>query len=133
MDKVMLIMHSSGGEVATGCNMDESAATQFVQLHFPDRSYCLVSEWVLIEVDIPQVELARLAEQGVTPTLLYAFSVMHDSEGRFPRGHSLRTSLGVSFSHACLFETKNTVYVLMGPGRKATSGVRTTLVDQRSS
>lgn len=133
MDMAVLIKPLSGGEVASGCNMDESEVTQFVQLHFPNRSYCLVSDWVLIEIEIPQVELSRLAKQGLTPTLLCAFSVIHDSRGRFPRGHSVRTSLGVSFSHACLFETKNTVYVLMGPGRKVTSGVRTILVHQRSS
>lgn len=103
--------------------MDESEAKQFVLQHFPGRSYCLISDWVLTEIEIPQVELALLAKQGVTPTLLYAFSVIHDSKGRFPRDHTVRASLGGSFSHECLFETKNTVYVLMGPGRKATSKI----------
>jgi hypothetical protein len=123
MDMAMLIKLLPGGEVAAGCSMDESEAKQFVLQHFPGRPYCLVSDWVLIEIEIPQVELALLAKQGVTPALLYAFSVIHDSKGRFPRSHTVRTSLGVSFSHECLFETRNTVYVLMGPGRKATSKI----------
>lgn len=60
----VLITPFSGGEVMPGCIMDESTAQRFVQQHFPYRSYCLVSEWVLIEIEIPQAELAHLAIQG---------------------------------------------------------------------
>ncbi|WP_440130588.1 DUF6957 family protein [Pseudomonas fluorescens] len=95
-----------------------SDALALVRFYFPGRAYCLVADWTVVDIVVSPRQLKAVAKRGVTPTLVNALCVIHDSKGRFPRGHWVRTSLGVSFTHDCLFETKNTVYVLMGPGRR---------------
>ena len=108
----------SGGEKLPGCELAHSDVLALVGFYFPGRAYCLVADWTVVDIALSPRQLKAVARRGVTPTLVNALCVIHDSKGRFPRGHWVRTSLGVSFTHDCLFETKNTVYVLMGPGRR---------------
>ncbi|WP_442793496.1 DUF6957 family protein [Pseudomonas sp. MF6747] len=118
MNLADLVELLSGGEKIPGCDLAHSDAVALVGFHFPGRPYCLVAEWAVFDLAVSPRQLKVVVSRGVTPTLVNALFVLHDSKGRFPRGHWVRTSLGVSFTHDCLFETKNTVYVLMGPGRR---------------
>ena len=108
----------SGGEKIPGCELRHSGAVALVGFYFPGRPYCLVADWIVVYLAVSPRQLKIVVRGGVTPTLVNALFVLHDSNGRFRRGHWVRTSLGVSFTQDCLFETKNTVYVLMGPGRR---------------
>jgi len=63
-------------------------------------------------------ERTATTDRGLIPALVYALTVIQDSKGRFAPGDWVRSTLEVSFTHDCLFETKNTVYVLMGAGRR---------------
>ena len=53
--------------------------------------------------------------------ILYSHSVLYDSARRFDVGDWVRTTPLVSFSEGCFFQTRNTLYVLVGDGlRKQT-------------
>lgn len=108
----------SGGENINGCQLSIPDAVALANLHFPSSPYCLVADWAVLDINVTTRQRKALADRGLNPALVYALTVIYDSKGRFPPGDWVRTTLALSFSHACLFETKNTVYVLMGSGRR---------------
>ncbi|MDT4869884.1 hypothetical protein FQZ97_1049380 [compost metagenome] len=55
------------------------------------------------------------------PAVILADKVVLDSRGRFATGHWERSTLLVEHRDGCLFETRNTRYVLMGTGRRKTT------------
>jgi hypothetical protein len=93
-------------------------AVTFAGLHFPSRAYCLVADWVILDLEVTTRQRIAITDRGLIPALVYALTVIQDRKGRFAPGDWVRSTLGVSFTHNCLFETKNTVYVLMGAGRR---------------
>ena len=108
----------SAGENINGCPLPDLDAVTFAGLHFPSRAYCLVADWAILDLDITTRQRKAITDRQLIPALVYALTVIQDSKGRFPPGDWVRTTLGVSFTHDCLFRTKNTVYVLMGSGRR---------------
>ena len=108
----------SAGEKIDGCQLTTSDAVALASLHFPSHAYCLVADWAILDLDIPTRQRKAITDRQLIPALVYALTVIQDSKGRFPPGDWVRTTLGVSFTHDCLFRTKNTVYVLMGSGRR---------------
>jgi hypothetical protein len=117
----------SAGEEIGGCQLANSDAVALANLHFPFRAYCLVSEWAILDLDVTTSQRQAIVDRELIPALVYALTVIQDSRGRFQPGDWVRTTLGVSFTHACLFETKNTVYVLMGAGRRVSTDLNIAL------
>jgi hypothetical protein len=90
-------------------NLSEETAAALVAERYGDKPFCLVSHWSLLTVkDVP------------TP-LLYAEYVIYDSLGRFRSGDWVRSSPAIASREKGMFETRNTVYVLLGPGRAKTA------------
>jgi len=56
---------------------------------------------------------------------LFAHNVRFDSQRRFDVGDWMRSTFAVSFEEGFLFETRNTVYVLMGNGREKSVSLKT--------
>ncbi|MCP1485283.1 hypothetical protein J3D48_001596 [Pseudomonas fluorescens] len=106
------------GENITGCQLADSDAVTFAKLYFPSHAYCLVAEWAILDIEVTTRQLKEITDSSLIPALVYALTVIEDSKGRFLPGDWVRTTMAVSFTQGCLFETKNTVYVLMGPGRR---------------
>ena len=112
----------SGGENIGGCQLSVLEAIAFVNLHFPTRAYCLVADWAILDIEVTTRQLEVITDKGLVPSLLYALTVIQDSKGRFLPGDWVKTTLAVSYSEGCLFETRNTIYVLMGSGRRLDRG-----------
>ena len=108
----------SAGEKIDGCQLAPSDAVAFASLHFPSRAYCLVADWAILDLDITTRQRKSITDKKKIHTHIYTLTVIQNSKHRFPPGDWVRTTLGVSFTHDCLFRTKNTVYVLMGTGRR---------------
>lgn len=104
-----------------GLDMTEGEAIAFVKSNFPDKPYCLVSNWMLIKMDADERSLKAIKRIGCLPYLVYSHNVLQDSAQRFYRGEWVRSTLQVSFTHGGLFETVNTVYVLVGAGLSKTA------------
>ena len=81
------------------------------------------TDWVILDIEVTMRQLKAVTDRGLVPALVYALTVIQDSKGRFLPGDWVKTTLAVSFSHGCLFETKNTIYVLMGSGRRVRTGL----------
>ena len=85
------------------------------QLVSAKRQQTLVREWIWIDLDLPDDVREEMSRMQLQPVMLYG-DVLIDSLGRFEGGDWLRSTPLVLFSQGCLFETRDTVYVLLGHG-----------------
>jgi len=84
---------------------------------------CVVEEWFILDAIVTDAERAKVAAAGCQPIFLFAHKVVHDDQRRFEPGHWVRSSMGTAFKEGYLFETRNTVYVLLGPGHRKSSSI----------
>ena len=82
----------------------------------PYKPYLLVRQWIVIEVEVDDAYKASLAVDGLSNHVLYANEVIMDSRGRYRKGDWVRSTFQRSFTKGYLFESVNSVYVLMGRG-----------------
>ena len=102
--------------------MSNEEALSFARKHFPHGSFCLVRNWLWLDLDAPKAIHQNLAASQLQPAIIYADTVIYDSERRWDVGDFVRTSPLHHFTDDFLFRTLNTAYLLLGPGqRKRTS------------
>ncbi|NBF14151.1 hypothetical protein GV729_02540 [Pseudomonas sp. Fl4BN2] len=89
---------------------------------FPGKAFCVVKQWILIDLTVTPVEREKLTSLGLLPATLFAHEIVLDSQGRFQPSMWVRSNFGIS-SHSYMFETKKTVYLLLGPGLKKEASV----------
>lgn len=104
--------------VMTGIDTTLEVSIRDAQARFPNRAHCVVSEWIWVDFQGSSFMVEGLALQGVTPSFLVAVNVLHDSQDRFRAGRGIRTSLLVRYEGPGYFVTRNTVYVMLGTGRR---------------
>lgn len=115
-----------GGDPMMGTLLSVPECEAEATIHFPHKRYRLVKDWILIDVKDGDPEQA-LPELGIFPQVIYAADLVRDSEGRRSLGKCIRSSYRRSFTHGYLFESINTVYVLMGRGVRKSACVSTVL------
>ena len=84
--------------------------------------FCVVEEWVILDAILTEDELAKVAAAGCQPMFLFAHRVVHDEQQRFEPGDWVRSTIARAFN-GYLFETRNTVYLLKGPGQRKSSSL----------
>lgn len=121
-----------GAELLSGLgDAREGAAftTEFmlaaIQDRFPGKAYCLVEEWIIFRADLNHDEFTKVTEAGHIPFFVFAHKVVQDSRQRFQSGDWVRSSMGISFREGYMFETKNTVYLLVGKGEERVASLKT--------
>jgi len=108
-----------------GLELSVEAARALVVERFPRRSYCIVEDWTLFEPDLTEDELAKVKAVGLVPLIVFAHFVVDDSEGRFQPGGWVRSTMCTSLVDDVFASTRNTVYVLLGPGRRQKANLKT--------
>ncbi|WP_122335869.1 DUF6957 family protein [Pseudomonas coronafaciens] len=91
--------------------------------HYKYLPLCVVEEWIILDAIVTDDERAKVAAAGCQPMFLFAHKVVHDEQRRFEPGHWVRSSMGTAFNDGFLFETRNTVYLLLGPGHRKSSSI----------
>lgn len=91
--------------------------------HYKWMPLCAVEEWIILDAIITDEERAKVAAAGCQPIFMFAHKVVHDEQRRFEPGHWVRSSMGTAFKEGYLFETRNTVYLLLGPGHRKSSSI----------
>lgn len=91
--------------------------------HYKRIPLCVVEDWVILDAIVTDAERAKIAAAGCQPIFMFAHKVVHDEQRRFEPGHWVRSSMGTAFKEGYLFETRNTVYVLLGPGHRKSSSI----------
>lgn len=110
------------GDVVPGSSMTDEEALAYARKKFAHMAFCLVRDWIWVDLDVSEDQRLHLAQTQRQPALIYAHSVVYDSSRRWDVGDFVRTSLLNQFSDGFLFITLNSVYLLLGPGiRKQSS------------
>nr|WP_252121051.1 hypothetical protein [Pseudomonas petroselini] len=85
---------------------------------------CVVEEWIILDTIVTDEERAKVAAAGCQPMFMFAHKVVDDEQRRFEPGHWVRSSMGTAFNDGFLFETRNSVYVLLGPGHRKSATIK---------
>ena len=114
--EIMDALYSAGAPM-TGSLMSDEHALTYARQQFPFGNYCLVRDWRWFDLRVTESERLQLAKTGRQPALIYAHTVIYDSERRWDVGDFVRTSL-LHQHEDFHFKTLNTVYLLLGPGTR---------------
>ncbi|MHA6181699.1 DUF6957 family protein [Pseudomonas extremaustralis] len=113
------------GEARYGSLGSDEILIGLVQALYPGKPYCLVENWTILRADVTDDELKKIQAAGQLPLVLFAHNVRFDSQRRFDVGDWMRSTFAISFEEGFLFETRNSVYVLMGPGHEKSVSLKT--------
>ncbi|GGJ47579.1 DUF6957 family protein [Pseudomonas avellanae] len=115
------------GEPVSGASMASEVAIE-KKLTLTAKPHCVVSAWILIDV----VSLDPAITQGthLMPTVMYAHHVLSHSSGQLSEGDSVMTGCATYMDPAGIFETADTVYILMSPGFRKSADIETVLAAQ---
>jgi len=100
-----------------GTNLSRDQILLELHRRNPGKQYCLVKSWTLVELDISDEARQQIESDGFMARLIHADEVVEDSAGRFPPGYWVRSSLQLRYEGDGFFETRSTIYVLLGIGR----------------
>ncbi|TWR89840.1 hypothetical protein FJD38_09955 [Pseudomonas saxonica] len=84
---------------------------------------CAVEEWTILDAIVTDEERAKVTAAGCQPMFMFAHKVVEDEQRRFEPGHWVRSSMGTTFEEGFLFATRNSVYVLLGPGHRKSASI----------
>lgn len=103
--------------IMLGAGIELEEAIRATREKFPDRSFCIVNEWVWLDLDAPDLVVNELASEGKKPVMLLVFNVLIDSSTS-SKSHWFRSTPLVDFTDGMFFQTENKLYVLLGNGRR---------------
>lgn len=118
-----LLLGGSEPRQGSSASVEQIVATLAVRA--PLKAFCLVEEWTIFRADLTPAELTRVRAADHLPLILFAHKVVVDSRARFQPGDWVRSSMCTAFDDGVMFETKNTIYVLMGAGHEQTASLKT--------
>ena len=107
---------STPKEPRSGSGENQEALIRIVHARFPNKGFCSVQQWTIVRAIASDGDLTKIHVHGHLPLFVFAEKVILDSRGSFDYGNWVRSTMAISFQDGFLFETKNTVYVLMGDG-----------------
>lgn len=84
-----------------------------IKTRFPNKPYCAVQGWIWIDFDFPEDE--RYSK--LSGSYIWASNIIEDEAMRFPVGGWVMSTPLATLHENCIFETRNTLYILVGPGR----------------
>ena len=120
LNEISQLLYGAGDE-SPGWQDSEEELISLAAKTFPGKAFCVVRQWILIDLTVNPDEQEKLSGLCLLPATLFAHEVVLDSRSRFQPGMWVRSNFGIS-SSAYMFETKRTVYLLLGAGqRKAAS------------
>ncbi len=103
--------------IMQGAEIKLEEAIRVTREKFPDRSFCIVNEWVWLDLDAPDLVVEELALEGMKPIMLLVFEVLFDSSTN-SNSHWFRSTPMMDFTDGMFFQTQNKLYILLGSGRR---------------
>lgn len=109
----------------SGSPMADDEALKFMQNKHLHIEFCLVRDWAWIDLEVTPAQLAELEKTRRKPAIILAHNVIYDSARRWDVGDFVRTSPLHDFRDGFLFQTLNSVYLLLGEGVRKRATVET--------
>ena len=113
------------GQQMHGSTMTDDQAIEHMKERQLMTDFCLVRDWIWIDLDVTEEQLAELEKTRLQPVMLYAHNVVYDSARRWDEGDFVRTSPLYVFEEGFLFRTLHTIYVLLGDGVRKRAALET--------
>ncbi|EJM65944.1 DUF6957 family protein [Pseudomonas sp. GM55] len=117
LEEISQLFYGTGEEVP-GWEGSQEDLIALTAKAFPGKAFCVVRQWILIDLTVTPDEKEKLTNLGLLPMTLFAHEIVLDSKGRFQPGMWVRSNFGKSFTEGCIFETKNTAYLLLAAGQR---------------
>lgn len=117
VNQFVKLVTQNGEACDFGCN--ESALEEMLaraKWVSPNKPCCAVSSWTWADLDIDPLQAEKIRSEGVEPSFVYANNIVHDEADSWAVGLCVRTSFLKCFYKPCIFITRNTNYLLVGPG-----------------
>lgn len=113
------LLHTAGDYCDFGCdeNSLESVKQKIVEKDHV-KGVRAVKNWVIWDLVVNDYDASGLTDLGFRPMMIYSTNVIFDLHTPYNVGTCIRSTLLVKFTDNCLFETKNTVYILVGRGSR---------------
>jgi hypothetical protein len=113
------LVNGKGDPFDAGCREDEvQDMIRYCKHLHPDKPFCLVANWCWADLDIDPLLIERLKSAGVQPAFVYSSHIIEDERKRWDAALSVKTGLLTEFHKNCIFETRNTFYILVGEGSR---------------
>lgn len=112
------------GAPLTGSELSLEDAMTAARTRYKRLPLCAVEEWIILDAIVTDRERAKVAAAGCQPMFMFAHKVVDDEQRRFEPGQWVRSSIGTAFNDDFLFETRNSVYVLLGPGHRKSATIK---------
>lgn len=113
------------GEPVTGGELTLEEAIALGEAHGRGKPYRVVRNWIWTVLEVSEKHAEYAERTGLQPIVVYAHEVMYDSSYRFSPGDWVRTTPLLNFTEPCLFETTNTLYILVGEGKRKIASAKT--------
>jgi len=113
------VFNRDGDHCDFGCT--ENATPEmiaYVKENFPSYPFCVVSDWVWVDINVSKEMVEALEARGLKPSVIYAHRVINDEASR--AFTSVRTTFLQDFQQNCIFQSRNTAYILYGRGTRVT-------------
>ena len=122
LNEISQLLYGTGDE-SPGWQGSEEELISLAAKTFPGKAFCVVKQWIFIDLTVNPVEREKVIGLGLLPATLFAHEVVFDSRNRFQPGMWVRSNFGKSFTEGCMFETNKTVYLLLGPGLRKEASI----------
>jgi hypothetical protein len=113
------------GKPMPGSGVSQEEAVRIVRERYPYAEYCLVSKWRWLDLDVTPEQRNELARTNRQPVVIYAHTVIYDSRRRWDVGDFVRTSYLHKFEDGYIFQTLNSIYILIGDGIRTRTSLET--------
>ena len=100
LEEVSQLLYGAGEEVV-GWEGSQEDLISLAAKTFPGKAFCVVKQWILIDLTVTPVEREKLTSLGLIPATLFAHEIVLDSKGRFQPAMWVRSNFGKFFSEGC--------------------------------
>ncbi|MCJ7853086.1 DUF6957 family protein [Pseudomonas monteilii] len=110
-----------GAEHVKGLEFSDDQLIDIARSRSGGKPFCVIRNWILLDVMVSDKDERALEAQGLRPTVMLGRQIVFDSRTQSSRSGGLRSSFMFALVDS-VFESKDTLYFLAGPGlRKHTS------------
>jgi len=119
LENIANLLYEKGEPCNIGCAAkDVEAIKEQLLIEHPTKPIRIVRNWCLWSLDVTEKDLEGLVLLGLKPVMIYSTDTIWDRYAPYMQGTSVRSTLAIKFTESYLFETKNTVYVLVEQGSR---------------
>ena len=104
-------------QIIGGSRLDDDELIRVAKELFVERQFCIVRHWMLVDVMLPQFHAREIQKQGLEATILFAQQAVFDNQSKHQEGGIILSDYQRDFD-GCIFESKDTLYILAGRGAR---------------